>query len=95
MDKKCLEILLVLLAKNSSEIRVYEYKTKVVIKANTVLDKKIERLLKKMDARSFYEYKTGCLYAVFTAAKTFKQGIRVINEEEIVSNPFSSVNIFI
>lgn len=95
LDKKCLEILLILLSQNNTHISIYEYNSKLVIKTNLHRNPQINILLQKLNACSFYEYKTEKLITVISAHKTPKRSIPFPYESEILSNPFSAVNIFI
>ncbi len=95
LDKKTLEILLILLSRNSTHISIYEYKSNLVIKADTLPDLKFQKLLLKMKANSVYEHKEGYIFALFSAEKTTKKSIKNAEEKEILCNPFSSANIFI
>ena len=95
LDKKCFEILLILLAQNSKYVSVYEHKTKLVIKADVNPDSKLEKIFKKIKTDRFYENKSGYLFAVFSAVTTLKKSINITGEKEILANPFSPVNIFL
>ena len=95
LDKKCLEILLILLSQNSNNVSIYEHKSELVVKTHIKSDGRIEKILRKMNAFRFYENKSGYLFAVLPVAKTLKKGINIATEKEILGDPYSIVNIFI
>ena len=92
-DLKVLEILLVLIVENTSYIRIFSAKRRLVIETQSIDKGIISPLITALKGNSFYELKSGRNYIVIPASVTAKPSVKIKREWEYLQDPFSSVNL--
>lgn len=94
INKKLYTSLLLSLCRDAEKIEVGLYKEKLLVSAYRSDNNEITKLLKALNAVSFFERKTETLSVLITASKTDKKPKDSEKDWEYILNPLSVVNIY-